>query len=186
MSDADKLSQAKKNRGIFFGWWTVIATGIMTACGYGSWAYGFSAYFKPLMNEFGWTRTETSAAYSLRTLEGGLEGPLGGWATDKYGPRTINLLGICMAGLGLCLMYYMNSLWQFIVIWVLIVSVGFNLGLIGPLETAIANWFVKKRGTAIAFSRAGLGFGGAVVVPFVSYLLVQFGWRMAFAISSCC
>ena len=155
----------------------------MTAWGYGSWAYGFSAYFKPLMDEFGWTRAETSAAYSLRTLEGGLEGPIGGWATDKYGPRIINLIGMFMAGLGLCLMYFMNSLWQFIAIWALIVSLGFNLGLIGPLETAITNWFVKKRGTAIAFSRAGLGFGGAIVVPFVSFLLIQYGWRSAFLIS---
>jgi MFS family permease len=80
-------------------------------------------------------------------------------------------------------MYFMTTLWQFIVIWALIVSVGFNLGLIGPLETAIANWFVRKRGTAIAFSRAGLGFGGALVVPFVTYLLIQYGWRLAFVIS---
>lgn len=170
-------------RKIFFGWWTVLATAIMTAWGYGSWSYGFGAYFKPLMEEFGWTRAQTSAAYSTGTLEGGLEGPLGGWLTDKYGPRIINFSGILLAGIGLIFMYFIYSLWQFILIWGFIVSLGFNLALLGPLETALANWFVKKRGLAVGVSRAGLGFGGAFVPPFMTFLLIQHGWRMAFVIA---
>ncbi|MCW4041768.1 MAG: hypothetical protein NWE83_13590 [Candidatus Bathyarchaeota archaeon] len=40
--DKGQLESTANNR-FFFGWWTVLATAIMTAWGYGSWAYGFSA-----------------------------------------------------------------------------------------------------------------------------------------------
>jgi MFS family permease len=132
---------------IYPGWWTVFASGIMTGWGWGAWGYGFGAYFKPLIEEFGWTRAQLSAAYSLNRLEGGLEGPFGGFFTDKYGPRIVNFIGYFMAGLGLIIMYFVNNLWAFLLIWGFIVSLGFNLGMLGPLETAIANWFVKKRGS---------------------------------------
>ena len=49
---------------IYPGWWTVLASGIMTGWGWGAWGYGFGAYFKPLIEEFGWTRAQLSAAYS--------------------------------------------------------------------------------------------------------------------------
>jgi sugar phosphate permease len=135
------------------------------------------------MDDFGWKRAEISGAFSLGRLEGGIEGPLGGYLTDKYGPRAVNFWGIVLAGSGLCLMYFMNSFWSFVLIWGLMVSTGFNLGMIGPLETAISNWFVKRRGIAHSLSRAGLGLGGAVIPPFMTMLLIQYGWRSAFLIA---
>ena len=42
MGDAEKLKTDKNGRGkVFFGWWTVLATGIISAWSYGSWFYGF-------------------------------------------------------------------------------------------------------------------------------------------------
>ncbi len=172
-----------KGKEIFFGWWTVLATAIMSAWGYGSWFYGFGTYFKPLQSDFNWTRAQVSSAFSMSRLEGGVEGPFGGYLTDKYGPRVINFSGMLMAGTGLCLMYFMSSLWQYILIWGFLVSLGFNLGLIDPLEKALSEWFVKKRGLAIGLGRVGLAIGGGVVPQFMTFLLIQYGWRRAFLIA---
>jgi MFS family permease len=170
-------------RKVFPGWWTVLGSAIMCFWGYGSWSYGFGAYITPLLDEFGWTRAQISTAVSLRRLEGSAEGPFGGIFTDKYGPRVVNLFGVFIAGLGLILMYYMNSLWQFLLIWGFGVSLGFNLGMLGPLEAAVANWFVKRRGLVSGILRAFLGFGAFVVPPFMTFLLLQYGWRSAFLIA---
>ena len=170
-------------KNVYFGWWTVLATAIVSAWSYATWGYGFGAYFKPLQQEFGWTRAQVSTAYSLNKLEGGLEGPMGGVLTDKYGPRVISVIGNFFAGLGLILMYFMNNLWQYVVIWGLIVSLGFNLGTIDPLEKALSDWFVKKRGRAIGLGRVGLALGGAVGPTAMTTLLIMYGWRTAFIIA---
>jgi MFS family permease len=168
---------------IFFGWWTVLATGIMAGYGSGVWSYGFGSYFQPIQEEFGWTRAQLSAAHSLGRLEGGVEGPFGGFLTDKYGPRVVNLLGEFMAGLGLILMYFVNSFWMFLFVWGFLVSVGFNLAGFGPLETALSNWFIKKRGLAIGLGRFIFGIMTGVILPVMSFLLYAYGWRSAFLIA---
>lgn len=180
----DKSEHEEKQSGkVFFGWWTVLATGIMAAWSWGSWTYGFGSYFKPLYEEFGWSRAQLSVAHSMGRLEGGMEGLFGGYLTDKYGPRLVNLVGMVVAGLGLCLMYFLNDLLSFIIVWGFIVSLGFNLGSLGPLETAIANWFVRKRGLAIGIERFIAAAGGGFLVQFMSFLLYALGWRMAFLVA---
>ncbi len=47
-------------KNMYFGWWTVIAGAIISLWGYGSWYYGMSALFNPLIAEYGWTRTQLS------------------------------------------------------------------------------------------------------------------------------
>jgi len=180
---SEEDGKTTKKRGIYFGWFTVVASGIMNGWGWGAWGYGFGAYFKPLIDEFGWSRAQISAAYSLNRLEGGLEGPFGGYFTDKYGPRIVNFVGFLMAGAGLCLMYYVNSLWTFLFLWGFVVSLGFNLGMTGPLETAIANWFVKKRGLATSVNRFMLAIIASQIPPVMTMILLQFGWRHAFLIA---
>jgi MFS family permease len=49
---------------------------------------------------------------------------------------------------------------------------------------AIANWFIKKRGTAMGIGLSGVGLGG-VVVPILAWLIVQYGWRQTAVITGC-
>lgn len=168
---------------VFFGWWTVIVTGIMAGWGSGVWSYGFSSYFTPIQQEFGWTRAEISAAHSLGKLEGGVEGVFGGYLIDRFGPRVVNLIGEFMAGLGLILMYFMNSFWTFFLFWGFLVSVGFSQSGFGPLETALSNWFIKKRGLAIGLGRFIFGILTGLILPIMSFLLYAYGWRLAFLIA---
>ena len=169
-----------RKMGIYPGWFTVLATGVVSAWAWASWGYGFGAYFDPLQKEFGWTRAQISAGYSLRRLEGGVEGPFGGMLTDKFGPRIVSFLGVVIAGLGLILMYFINKLWQFILVWGLVVSLGFNLGTLDPLEKALSDWFVRKRGLAVGLARVGLSLGGTFGPALMTMLLIVYGWRSAF------
>ncbi|MDO8688231.1 MAG: hypothetical protein Q7K41_06565, partial [Dehalococcoidales bacterium] len=68
---------------VFFGWWTVLGSGILALWGYGYHAYGFSALFKPISQELGFSRATTSVAASIGRFEGGIESPITGWITDR-------------------------------------------------------------------------------------------------------
>ncbi|MBW2623660.1 MAG: MFS transporter [Deltaproteobacteria bacterium] len=164
-------------RTIFFGWWMVIASGLLRLWGHGFHAYGFSAMFKPLSAELGFSRAATSFAASITRLEGGLEAPLVGYLTDKYGPRIIVVTGIAFAGLGLIGMYWINSLISFYLVWAVLCSTGTNISLGMPQDVAIANWFIRKRGTAFGIVRVFSGLSGVIGLAIVAWLLSMYGWR---------
>jgi len=165
-------------RKVFFGWWMTLASGLLCLWGYAFGAYGFSALFKPISQELGFSRTATSFAASITRFEGGLEAPLVGWLSDKYGPKVVMFFGIFIAGLGLVLMYWVNSLLSFYFIWALVFSTGINISLGMPIDVAITNWFVKKRGTAIGIRWVFSGLSGTIGLPLVAWMIVSFGWRM--------
>jgi sugar phosphate permease len=161
---------------IFFGWWTVLAGGVIAIVGHGYHLYGFSALFKPIASELGFSRAATSVAAGIGRFEGGIEAPVVGWLADKIGPRLVILFGISIIGISLILMNYINSLWAFYVVWGVMLGTGINVALSIPLETAITNWFVKKRGLAISI-RWSL-FSGLWPLPVITWLVITYGWRI--------
>ncbi|MBI2328039.1 MAG: MFS transporter [Chloroflexi bacterium] len=167
---------------VFFGWWMVLASGILALWGHGYYSYGFSALFKPISSELGFSRAGTSVAAGIGRLEGGVEAPLTGWIADRFGPKWIVLFGVFLIGLGLLLMNYINSLWAFYVAWGIILGTGLNIALTLPLEKAIAEWFVKKRGLALGIRSVFSGLSGVLVLPLIAWLITVQGWRMTVVI----
>ncbi len=164
---------------IFFGWWTVVGGGFLALWGFGFHIWGFSALFKPLAAELGLTRAMTSVPAAVARLEGGFEAPVSGWLSDRFGPRVVILLGIFVIGLGLLLMYFINSFWSYFVVWAIIVATGSNFALTIPIEKAVTDWFVKKRGLAIGIRWVFTGSAGVLMTPLVAWLIITEGWRMA-------
>ena len=175
MSTDQSLMERYKN--MYFGWKTVFAGAVIACWGYGSWYYGMSALFTPLIAEFGWTRAQLSLAFSMRSIEGGLEGPFGGMLIDKYGERKITIISTIIACSGLIALLYVTELWQFIFVWGFVVSLGFNLGLYDTVNSAVSKWFIRKRGRALSFVTLGGGLGGPIIVPIMAWLIFNYGWR---------
>jgi len=140
--------------------------------------YGFSALFKPISAELGFSRAVTSVAAGIGRFEGGIESPLTGWLADRYGPRWIILFGVFILGLGLILMYFINSLWAFFVVWGFMLGTGHNIACAFTLDIAITNWFVKKRGLAMSIRWVVSGLSGVLVLPLIAWLIPTLGWRM--------
>ncbi|MBI2908300.1 MAG: MFS transporter [Chloroflexi bacterium] len=162
---------------IFYGWWVLLAGIFVNTLGSGSYQYGFGVFFKPIVEEFGWTRAATSVAFSMSTLEGGLEGPIIGPLIDRFGPRKLIAIGTILLGLGYILLSQINSLLSFYLVYVVVISIGYNTGFHWAAQTAVANWFVRKRTITLGLLSSGQGLGGAIMAPTLAWLLVQMGWR---------
>ena len=167
----------KPRHRIFFGWWTVLATSLLTGIAYGFYQFGISVIFKPLSTELGLNRAETSAAASLARLEGGFEAPLNGWLVDKFGTKWVIFTGVFLFGLGLILISFVQEQWQYYVVWGFIIATGINTGITLPIDKTLINWFVKKRGLAMGIKNAFIGGGGMVVLPVVTWITINYGWR---------
>jgi len=164
-----------KSKKIFYGWWIVLAAAAMHLFGGGTFYYGFTVFFNPIRNTFGWTAAVTSIAFTLQRLESGIIGPIAGVLVDRIGPRKLMLTGWVIVGLGFLLMSRVASLWSFYSAFLLI-AIGTSLasGLVS--NVAIANWFSKKRSRALAITFIGPGVSG-LMAPLLALLLGKFGWR---------
>ncbi len=165
---------------IFYGWWIVLATSLIHIWGAGTFYYGFTAFFNPIVDELGWSYAATSFAASLRSIEGGIASPLVGFATDRYGARRLLVLGSILGGLGFILLARIQTLWSFYLIFIFL-SVGSSFLFPVPGWTAVANWFVKKRGIALGTLSATMGIAG-LVIYLVNWLIGLYGWRQTLVI----
>jgi cyanate permease len=167
-----------KRENIFFGWWTVLVTGIISGLGIGFYFYGISALFKPIASELGLTRAIVSGAAGMGTMVGSLLAPLIGFITDKWGPKLAIVLGLLTAVLGLALMPFVRSALGLYLVWGLLTGAGVNLGMTIAIDKALANWFVTKIGLAMGTKFAILDLIGSIALPCVSWLITRVGWRM--------
>ena len=167
---------------MFYGWWIAFASAASFALSGGFYFYGFSTFFIPLEQQFGWSRMALSGAFSLSRLEGGIAGPIGGFLVDRFGPRRIMVLGILVMGAGYILLSRIDSLVSFYIVFVLLISVGASLGISVPPLVTTAKWFVKRRGLAMGIALSGVGVGGPLV-PLLGMIVAGYGWQTATIVS---
>jgi MFS family permease len=163
---------------VYFGWWTLLVTSIWTGLGFSYYSFGISVLFKPICDDLGLNRATASLATGIGGMEGGIEAPITGWLSDKYGPRWVIITGIVLMGTGLVLMNFINSLWSYILVWGILIGLSNNLAFTLANDKFITNWFVRKRGLAFAIRFMFMAGGGVVLIPIVSWLVATQGWRM--------
>lgn len=172
------INKIKALRKIYFGWRTVWFTGILSGIGHGFYGFGFSVFFKDLSHELGLSRAVTGIGSGIGRLEGGLWSAPAGWLADKFGPKWVMFIGVCITGVSLMLMYTIHSVWMYFVVWGFLIGSGINLSLTVTVDKTIINWFIRKRGLAQGIKFGLIGVGGVVVVPIVTWLVLWQGWRV--------
>lgn len=165
---------------VFYGWWIVGASVLISMYTAGAVFYGFTAIFEPIVSEFGWSYTQISLAASLRGLEMGILAPVVGVLVDRLGPRRLMLAGCVVAAAGLLLLSRTNSLatfyWSFILI-----SAGLSTCTMTVITASVANWFRRRIGLATGIAISGFGLGG-LMIPVVVHLVDAYDWRTTVAL----
>ena len=169
-----------RRKKIFYGWWMVIASTIMSFFADGSFFYGFTVFFNPIRQNFGWSAAITSIAFSIQRVAMGLLSPVVGFLVDRVGPRRLMLFGWSMFGLGFLLTGRINSLWAFYGAF-LVITLGMSFGFFLVMNTTVANWFIKKRSRAMTIISAGMASSG-MLVPLLAFLVDKFDWRTSLTI----
>lgn len=177
-----------KSPRIFFGWWIVAAGSVSSALLSATRSYGAGLFLVPLITEFGWSRAEVSAAFSLGRLEGGILGPAAGVMVDKFGPRTMMLVGVPITAVGFLLLAQLSPIAQltalgplivFYLIWTVFIALGDSIGASDAISASVANWFRRRRALALGMLSIGVPVGGAIWTPALGWVIDNSGWRSA-------
>ena len=167
---------------MFYGWWIVVLSSVSMAFISATVWYGFTTYFDPLINEFGWSYTAISVAASLRGLETGLLDIAIGFLVDRFGGRRIILVGSVLTSIGFLMLSQVNSLVIFYVSFLIMVI---GVAGISPVVflSLVSRWFRRRLGLAVGLAVAGGGVGG-LALPGIVYLLDLMGFRTVFIVFS--
>jgi MFS family permease len=146
--------------------------------------HSYTVFLVAFVAEFAWTRAESSLAYSVGQLVGGISAPLAGGLVDRIGPRRMVLLGGSLMLLGLLGTALADALWQVVLLYGVVMTLG--AGCIGMVVFAplISGLFVLRRGMAISVLQSANGFGRALSAPIAQLLVNGVGWRMAYVIEA--
>lgn len=106
---------------------------------------------------------------------------LGGWLSDRYGPRSI--MGVAVAWWSLFTALTAAGT-GFISLLVIRVLFGFGEGPQGSVSTkTMHNWFPQRQmGTAMGIVQGATPLGGVVGTPLVVWLLSIGDWRLSFIV----
>ncbi len=168
------------NDGFSYGYVIVFAGLLISIVMWGA-RQSFGVFFGPLLDEFGWQRGPTSAAFSVTWVGTGILSIFVGRLNDVIGPRVIMTGAGCLVGLGCVLISTVEAMWQ-LYLYFGIINVGMSAALV-PIMSTVARWFVKKRAMMSGIVLAGTGVALMVVVPVCNQLIASFGWRSSYAIA---
>ncbi|MCE2405296.1 MAG: MFS transporter [Dehalococcoidia bacterium] len=170
---------APKRPRIFYGWWLVGLSLLLTGMTSGAIWGSVGVWLKTLELHFGWTRTQMTGAFSMAQLEGSIVGPLAGYFVDRLGPRWMVLFGAVVVGLGFLLLSRTTNLPVFYVAFALFM-LGASTGTWLPTMAAVSRWFDRRRATAVAIAAEGNYMGGLLLVPVLAWAVgpESFGWQV--------
>nr|WP_205964313.1 MFS transporter [Ramlibacter agri] len=142
--------------------------------------FSTSVLMKPIMAEFGWSRTVPSAAVGLGSLFAAIATPFVGRFIDRRGIKPVTLAAITLFALATAAMAFAPA--TAFVFCAMFSLVGLFSGGQAPLPYAksIAAAFDDKRGIALGVAMTGVGLGAAIIPKLSQVYLEHFGWRGAF------
>ena len=146
--------------------------------------HSYPVYLVAFIEEFGWSRAETSIAYSVSQLVGGISSPFVGVLVDRLGPRRLLLLGSVLLIVSLAASAFASALWQMVVLYGVVMTLGANcLGLV-VFVPILSRHFVRRRGLAISIVQSANGIARGISAPLVQLAISLIGWRTTYLVQA--
>lgn len=163
--------------------WLIAAAALGIHMSIGS-AYAWSVFTNPLRDEFGWSQTQVSFAFSLAIFFLGTSAAFMGRFVEKQGPRKSGMVAAVFFGIGVAgsaIATLTGSLTLLYLFYGVIGGIGLGIGYISPVSTLV-KWFPDRRGLATGLAIMGFGFAALISGPAAQSLIELVGLNLTFFI----
>jgi len=145
--------------------------------------HSFGLFLQPMTLDLGWNRQTFAFALAIQNLIYGIAQPFTGMIADKFGAGRVMAGGAALYALGLALMAYSTSGWEFGLSAGIIVGVALSCSGFSIVYGVIGRAFpVEKRSVALGIAGAAGSFGQFVMLPYGQTLINHIGWHNALLI----
>ncbi len=141
-----------------------------------------SIFLKPLTAELGISRGVFSLLRSGEGIVGACLAPFVGTLVDRFGGRWLMAVGAAIVGVGYLILGHVDSFGQFAALRLTVVTFGDALMGSMVVNVVISQWFVRRRGRALAFTSMGVGFAKVCMPVVAAWLLLTIGWRQTWVV----
>ncbi|MBI3938485.1 MAG: MFS transporter [Betaproteobacteria bacterium] len=145
--------------------------------------HNFGLYLQPMTADLGWSRHTFALAIAIQNLVYGLAQPFTGMIADKYGAARVLVGGAVLYAIGLVLMAFSRSGWEFGLSAGLMVGTALACTSFAIVYGVVARAFPPaKRTAALGVAGAAGSFGQFVMLPYGQTLITHIGWQNALLI----
>lgn len=145
--------------------------------------HNFGLYLQPMTLDLGWNRETFAFAIALQNLVYGLAQPFTGMIADKFGAARVLIVGTLLYAIGLVLMSYSSTGWEFNLSAGLLVGAGLSCSGFSIVFGVVGRAFpAEKRTAALGVAGAAGSFGQFVMLPYGQALISHLGWHQAFLV----
>jgi OFA family oxalate/formate antiporter-like MFS transporter len=134
------------------------------------------SYFQPLLvEEYRWSNTEASWAFSVNIFFLGLSAALGGINLPKFGPKKLAVAGALLFTGGYAVAaaaLALKSLLLFYLGYGVLTGTGTGLAYVTPMST-VTRWFPDRKGLVTGMVSMGFGLGAFVVTVILAPFLMR-------------
>jgi MFS family permease len=161
---------------LFYGWYVLAASFLILFLSSGA-RFTVGIAFKPLIAEFGWSRSAVSLAVFLNMAVYSLSVIATGKLYDRFGPKWVIIASTILVSSGYMLIALTQTLWHFLVLYGVVAALGLGGTTVPIFAALMSKWFEKRRGLTISLALSGNCLGQFALVPLFSTLITDYGWR---------
>jgi len=169
-------NSAQRQSRIFYGWYVLAASFLILFLSSGA-RFTIGIAFKPLIAEFGWSRSAVSLAALLNMTFFSLSVIATGKWYDRFGPKWVIILSTILVSSGYMLIALTQTLWHFLVLYGVVAAMGLGGTTVPIFAALMSKWFEKRRGLTISLALSGNCLGQFALVPLFTTLITDYGWR---------
>lgn len=158
-----------------WGWVVVLSSFVISMIADGI-SFSFGLLYIEFLEEFQASKSTTAWIGSLFIAVPLLSGPVMSALVDRYGCRSMTILGGIISTLGFVLASISTTIEMMMMTFGVIAGIGLGLVYVTAV-VAIAYWFEKKRNLALGLGACGTGVGTFIYAPLTQYWIEEYGWR---------
>ncbi len=169
-------------------WWVVLAAFLCLVFMFAVPTFMVPVLYSPIIDEFGWSRTQVSLFATVKFASGAIVGVMFGFLLDRMSIRKIVVTSGVVSGLAMIAFLGIDSLVTFYA-----VGLALGMGAIGimiSMKVLVSRSFRERQGFAMGMALLGTSVGGAFIRALTPQLLNleigsrTLGWRGSVALMS--
>jgi predicted MFS family arabinose efflux permease len=158
----------------------VLAAGFMVLFIAGGARFAIGLTLKPIVDQFGWGRSELGIAVGLFQVVSAVAMFAAGHLADRISPRTVLAGGLFVSGIAIGLMSAISAPWQAMVLYGVIFGLGNGAASLVPIGVLVTRMLPERVGFANAVIMSGMSVGQLVVIATMTAVLTKLSWPSVF------